>query len=129
MHARIAQSRLDRSIVVAMKPVPGWFAAACWLVAIACSVLAGYHYNVPNAARWISLYGGAGIAAAVLSSSWRLLAFAALGAGVADAVWCGLELGRLWNAAGAADLWPLWAVAAAAAWLVVGALIRMLLRF
>jgi hypothetical protein len=112
-----------------MRPVPGWFAAACWFVAIGCALLAGYHYNAPDAGRWIALYGAAGIAAALLQARRRVLAFAALGIGAADGAWSTLELLRLANVVAARDLWPVGAIAIAATWLVLGALLRATMRF
>ena len=110
-----------------MEPVPGWYVTACWLVAIACSVLAGYHNNAPEAARWIAMFGAAGVAAGLLSARRRVLALVAVGVGVADGTWSGLELARLWNAA-PSELWHVGAVAAAAGWLLLAALVRAFMR-
>jgi len=127
MHAGAAQSAHGRSMICTMEPVPGWYVAACWLVAIACSVLAGYHYNVAEAPRWIAMFGAAGVAAAVLPSRRRALALVAVAVGVADGTWSGLELAQQWDAP-VSELWHVGAVAAVAGWLLLASLVRALIR-
>jgi hypothetical protein len=112
-----------------MRPVPGWFTGACWLVAIACSVFAGYFHNAPGAGRWIALYGAAGLAAALLCARRRVFALVALGVGAADGMWSVLELARQAGTVELVDLWPVLAIAGAAGWLVLGAVLRRALRF
>jgi hypothetical protein len=75
-----------------MEPVPRWFVAICWVLAILFSLSVGLQVNDPDPVRWMAIYGVAAIAAAVLP--WRKeAALVAIAVGVVSAVW-GAYLGR-----------------------------------
>lgn len=44
-----------------MKPVPRWFVALCWVMAVLFSVSVGLQENDPDPIRWMALYGSAGL--------------------------------------------------------------------
>jgi hypothetical protein len=54
MRARLRYGR-------AMKPLPRWFVALCWVMAVLFSVSVGLQENDPDPIRWMALYGSAGI--------------------------------------------------------------------
>ncbi|NVB79434.1 MAG: hypothetical protein HOV81_13650 [Kofleriaceae bacterium] len=71
-----------------MRPVPRWFTAICWVMAILFSLSVGLQVNDPDPIRWMVLYAAAGIAIAMLPY-WRPAAIASLAIGIVSAVWGG----------------------------------------
>ncbi|HTL36264.1 MAG TPA: transmembrane 220 family protein, partial [Kofleriaceae bacterium] len=69
-----------------MKPVPRWFVALCWVMAVLFMVCVGLQENDPDPVRWMALYGAAGIACAVLPAR-RYVAIAAGVIGLVAAAW------------------------------------------
>lgn len=72
----------------AMRPMPRWFTATCWVMAILFSLSVGLQVNDPDPARWMVLYAAAGIAIAMLPYR-RVAAIGALAVGLVAAVWGG----------------------------------------
>lgn len=72
-----------------MRPVPRWFTAICWVMAILFSLSVGLQENDPDPIRWMLLYGSAGIAVAVLPYR-RRAAIPAVAIGVVAAIWGGI---------------------------------------
>jgi hypothetical protein len=65
-----------------MKPIPRWFTAVCWVMAINFSLWTGLQANDSDPTRWMLIYGGAALVSAALPA--RL--FAAAVAGVIGAI-------------------------------------------
>lgn len=63
-----------------MRPVPRWFVAICWTLAVLFSLSVGLQVNDPDPARWMVIYGAAGLAIGLLPARrWISLACIALG--------------------------------------------------
>jgi len=73
-------------MVAAMKPVPRWFVALCWVMAVLFMVCVGLQENDPDPVRWMALYGAAAIACATLPAR-RYVAIAAGVIGLVAAAW------------------------------------------
>ncbi|HUS29225.1 MAG TPA: transmembrane 220 family protein [Kofleriaceae bacterium] len=69
-----------------MKPVPRWFLALCWAMAVLFSLCVGLQANDPDPARWMALYGAAALACAVLPAR-RFVAIGAAVIGLIAAAW------------------------------------------
>lgn len=87
-----------------MRPVPRWFVAICWLLAVLFSLSVGLQVNDPDPGLWMAMYGAAAIACALLPAR-RLFAASALLVGLLAAAWGAylgsqvidqLELSDLW---------------------------------
>ena len=75
-----------------MKPVPRWFVAVCWVLAVLFSLSVGLQANDPDPLRWMAMYGAAAVSVALLP--WhREAALGAIAVGVVSAIW-GAYLGR-----------------------------------
>jgi hypothetical protein len=79
-------------MVVFMKPVPRWFVALCWVMAVLFSVSVGLQENDPDPIRWMALYGSAGLISAILPAR-RFMVIPAIVVGFLALVW-GLYLTR-----------------------------------
>ena len=44
-----------------MRPMPRWFVAVCWAMAILFSLSVGLQEHDPDPIRWMLLYGAAGL--------------------------------------------------------------------
>jgi hypothetical protein len=73
-------------MVVHMKPVPRWFVALCWVMAILFMVCVGLQENDPDPIRWMAIYGAAGLSCAVLPHR-RAVAIPAAAVGLVAAAW------------------------------------------
>jgi hypothetical protein len=73
-------------MVRAMKPVPRWFLALCWAMAVLFSLCVGLQENDPDPVRWMALYGSAALACAVLPAR-RVFAIPAAVIGLVAAAW------------------------------------------
>ena len=71
-----------------MRPVPRWFVAICWVMAILFSLSVGLQVNDPDPIRWMVFYAAAGIAVAMLPYR-RLAAIPAAVIGLVAAIWGG----------------------------------------
>ena len=70
-----------------MKPVPRWFVAVCWVMAINFALWTGLQFNDPDAPVWILMYGAAAVATAFLPRRWRIAAPIGGAIGVIAAIW------------------------------------------
>src|SRR4051812_30309614 len=75
-----------------MKPVPRWFVAICWVLAVLFAISVGLQVNDPDPIRWMTIYGLAGLAIGLLPAR-RWLSFACFGLGLIAAGW-GAYLGQ-----------------------------------
>lgn len=86
-----------------MKPVPRWFVAVCWALAVLFSLSVGLQVNDPDPIVWMLMYGAAAIAAALLPAH-RMFAIGAGVVGLVAAAW-GAYLGnQVIGSIGASDL-------------------------
>ena len=87
-----------------MKPVPRWFVAVCWALAVLFSLSVGLQINDPDPAEWMAMYGAAAIACALLPARRLYAAFAVL-VGLIAAAW-GAYLGSsVFGNLALSDLW------------------------
>ena len=87
-----------------MKPVPRWFVAVCWVMAVNFSLWTGLQVNDPDPIRWMLIYGAAAIATAVLPG--RVIGGALAGFIGAIAIVWGLYLvHQVWGEIAFSDLW------------------------
>jgi hypothetical protein len=78
--------------VSVMKPVPTWFIAVCWVMAVGFCICVGLQVNDPDPVRWMAIYGGAAITLAALPAR-KVFAAGTLVIGVISAIW-GAYLGH-----------------------------------
>lgn len=91
-------------ILLPMRPVPRWFIAICWVLAVLFSLCVGLQVNDPDPVRWMVLYGAAAISCALLPAR-RLFAATAVGVGLVAAAW-GAYLGsQVFDQLAISDLW------------------------
>lgn len=87
-----------------MRPVPRWFIAICWVLAVLFALCVGLQVNDPDPARWMALYGAAAIASAVLPAR-RLFAATAMLVGLAAAAWGAYLANQVLDQLEISDLW------------------------
>jgi len=87
-----------------MRPVPRWFVAACWVLAVLFSLSVGLQVNDPDPVRWMVLYGGAAIASALLTAR-RNYAAAGFAVGAVAAAWGGYLTLQVYDVLALSDLW------------------------
>ena len=86
-----------------MKPVPRWFVAVCWVLAMLFSLSAGLQINDPDPAQWIAMYLAAAIVIGTLSHR-RWCAWVAIPLGVIAAAWAAYLGSQAFDVIGASDL-------------------------
>jgi Transmembrane family 220, helix len=87
-----------------MKPVPRWFIAVCWVMAVNFSVWTGLQANDPDPIRWMLIYGTAAITTAALPA--RLIGAAVAGlVGAIALVWGSYLTHEVWGVIQLSDLW------------------------
>jgi hypothetical protein len=87
-----------------MKPVPRWFVAVCWVMAINFSMWTGLQFNDPDAPIWIAIYGAAAVITALLPGRQALAIVGGVIGGTA-AIW-GIYLAQqVWGVLKFSDLW------------------------
>ena len=69
-----------------MGPVPRWFVAVCWVLAVLFSLSVGLQVNDPDPVEWMAIYGAAAIACAILPAR-RLYAAFGIAVGLVAAAW------------------------------------------
>jgi hypothetical protein len=89
--------------VHSMKPVPGWFRFASYVMAALLAVCVALQYNDPDPIRWMIMYGAAMIVAALLPSKKALVPIGFLVAAVALA-WAAYLLHEVWGRMAVTDL-------------------------
>lgn len=75
-----------------VKPVPTWFIAICWVMAVGYCVCVGLQYNDPDPARWMAMYAATAIAFALLPAR-RVFVVLSVAVGLVAAIW-GAYLGH-----------------------------------
>jgi hypothetical protein len=70
-----------------MRPVPRWFVAICWVLAVLFSLSVGLQVNDPDPIRWMLLYGAAAIAVALLPAESKLVCGGGTVVGIVAAAW------------------------------------------
>ncbi|HLL23403.1 MAG TPA: transmembrane 220 family protein [Kofleriaceae bacterium] len=86
-----------------MKPMPGWFRAASYIMAALLAVCVVLQYNDPDPVRWMTMYGAAMLVAAALPTRPKLAPIGFLVAAIALAwgaylvhdVWGRMQVGDL----------------------------------
>lgn len=87
-----------------MKPVPRWFVAICWTLAVLFAISVGLQVNDPDPVRWILIYGAAGLAVGLLPAR-RVMMIPALAVGVIAAAWGGYIGSQVVGVIHFSDLW------------------------
>jgi hypothetical protein len=87
-----------------MKPVPRWFVAICWTLAVLFAISVGLQVNDPDPVRWILIYGAAGLAVGLLPAR-RVMMSPALAVGVIAAAWGGYIGSQVVGVIHFSDLW------------------------
>jgi len=70
-----------------MRPVPRWFVALCWVLAVLFSLCVGLQANDPDPIRWMVLYGSAALSVAALPSPRKVWCAVGTVIGVGAAAW------------------------------------------
>ena len=86
-----------------MKPVPGWFRIASYVMAALLGVCVALQYNDPDPVRWMLMYGTAMIVAALLPAKKQIVPVGYLVAAIA-LVWAAYLLTLVWGHMEVADL-------------------------
>jgi len=86
-----------------MKPVPGWFRYASWVMAALLAVCVALQYNDPDPIRWMLVYGAAMVLAALLPSKKPLVHVGYIVA-VFALVWSAILLYEVWGRMDVKDL-------------------------
>jgi len=86
-----------------MKPVPGWFRYASYVMAALLAVCVALQYNDPDPIRWMAMYGAAMVVSALLPSKKPLVPVGFVVAAVA-LVWSAYLLYGVWGRMEVADL-------------------------
>jgi Transmembrane family 220, helix len=87
-----------------MRPVPRWFIAICWVLAVLFSLCVGLQVNDPDPIVWMAMYGAAAIACAMLPAR-RLFAVVAVLVGLVAAAWGAYLGGQVFDQLVISDLW------------------------
>lgn len=86
-----------------MRPVPGWFRLASYVMAALFAVCVALQHNDPDPARWMLVYGVAAIVAALLPAKKQLVPAGFLVAAVALG-WAAYLVFVVWGRMEVADL-------------------------
>ena len=87
-----------------MRPVPKWFVAVCWVLAVLFSLSVGLQVNDPDPVRWMLLYGAAGIVCAVLPRGGRVATIGGFAVGAVATVWGAILTSEVYNKLVLSDL-------------------------
>ncbi len=87
-----------------MKPVPRWFVAVCWSLAVLFAISVGLQVNDPDPVRWMLIYGVAGIAIGLLPAR-REVSLVALAIGLIGAGWSAYLTSQVVHVIKLSDLW------------------------
>jgi len=86
-----------------MKPVPGWFRIASYVMAALLAVCVALQYNDPDPMRWMAMYGAAMIVAALLPAKKQLVP-AGYVVGAVALAWAAYLLYEVWGRMQVTDL-------------------------
>ena len=87
-----------------VRPVPRWFVAICWALAVLFAISVGLQVNDPDPVRWMSIYGAAGIVLGLLPAR-RWLALVAFAIGLLAAGWAAYLGQQVLGVIHVSDLW------------------------
>ena len=87
-----------------MKPVPTWFIALCWVMAVLFCVCVGLQYNDPDPVRWMAIYGAAAVTCALLPAR-RVVIAPSIVLGLVAAVWSAYLGHQVRGLIEVSDLW------------------------
>jgi len=87
-----------------MKPVPRWFVAVCWTLAVLFSLSVGLQVNDPDPVRWMLMYGLAGLAVGLLPAR-RYFCLACFAIALFAAGWAAFLGQQVFGAIHFSDLW------------------------
>jgi hypothetical protein len=87
-----------------MRPVPRWFVAICWTLAVLFSLSVGLQVNDPDPIRWMALYAAAGIAVGVLPAR-RFVSLVCIAIGLVAAGWAAYLGQQVFSVIKISDLW------------------------
>jgi hypothetical protein len=87
-----------------MRPVPRWFVAICWTLAVLFALSVGLQVNDPDPIRWMALYGAAGLAVGTLPAR-RALSLACFAIGLFAAGWAAYLSQQVFGVIKVSDLW------------------------
>lgn len=91
-------------MVLPMKPVPRWFVAICWTLAVLFALSVGLQINDPDPLRWMLIYGVSGIAVGILPG-FRAMAAPTIALGLLAAAWAAYLGAQVFGIVGLSDLW------------------------
>ncbi len=87
-----------------MKPLPGWFRYASWLMAALFAICVALQYNDPDPLRWMLIYGAAMVISVVLPAKRAVWTIGVI-LGAAALVWAVVLLMHVWGVITLGDLW------------------------
>lgn len=87
-----------------MKPLPGWFRYASWVMAALFALCVALQYNDPDPIRWMLIYGAAMIVSVLLPMK-REVAVVGIIVGAAALVWAIVLTAHVWGVIELGDLW------------------------
>ena len=87
-----------------MRPVPRWFVAICWTLAVLFAVSVGLQVNDPDPVRWMAIYASAGLAVGLLPAR-RYISFVAIVIGLFAAGWAAYLGQKVFSVINFSDLW------------------------
>jgi hypothetical protein len=87
-----------------MKPVPRWFVAICWTLAVLFALSVGLQVNDPDPVRWMAIYAAAGLAVGLLPARRAVVLFA-IPVGLVAAAWGTYLASQVWGVIQLSDLW------------------------
>ena len=70
-----------------MRPVPRWFVALCWTLAVLFALSVGLQVNDPDPIRWMAIYGAAAVAVAALPAANKVWCILGTVVGIVAAAW------------------------------------------
>src|SRR5262245_53850123 len=87
-----------------MRPVPRWFIAICWALAVLFAVSVGLQINDPDPVRWMLIYAAAGVTIGVLPAR-REVSYVAFVIGLFAAGWAAYLAQQVFGIIHMSDLW------------------------
>ncbi|MGE0399839.1 MAG: transmembrane 220 family protein [Kofleriaceae bacterium] len=87
-----------------MKPLPGWFRYASWVMAALFAICVALQYNDPDPLRWMLIYGAAMVISILLPAKREVWTVGII-AGAAALVWAVVLVMHVWGIIHLDDLW------------------------
>lgn len=70
-----------------MRPVPRWFVALCWALAVLFALSVGLQVNDPDPIQWMVMYGAAAVAVGALPAARKFWCIVGTVVGIVAAAW------------------------------------------